>query len=142
LTGDGLKPIPVGVHCTAPGEIMGRKFQDFMREVEAEAHSEGPKAIAELAAFDAHFRLAGELLSLRTARGLTQRQLSDKTGIQQSEISRIEAGHANPTVGTLSALAHGLGAEVRLVAGRKRTARSRVVARLTATSSGVGHRSR
>src|SRR5512142_2284260 len=106
---------------------MGRKFQDFMREVEAEAHREGAKAIAELAAFDAHFRLAGELLSLRKARGLTQRQLSEKTGIQQSEISRIEAAHANPTVGTVSALARALGAEVRLVTARTRSPRSRVV---------------
>ena len=114
---------------------MARKFQDFMREVEAEAHREGPKAITELAAFDAHFRLAGELLSLRRARGLTQRQLSQKTGIQQSEISRIEAAHANPTVGTVSALARALGAEVRLVTARRRTPRSRVVARRTATSS-------
>lgn len=115
---------------------MARKFQDFMREVEAEAHREGPKAVTELATFDAHFRLAGELLSLRKARGVTQRQLSEKTGIQQSEISRIEAAHANPTVGTVSALARALGAEVRLVTARKRTPRSRVVARRTATSSG------
>lgn len=114
---------------------MARKFQDFMREVEAEAHREGPKAVTELAAFDAHFRLAGDLLSLRKARGLTQRQLSDETGIQQSEISRIEAAHANPTMGTVSALARALGAEVRLVTARKRATRSRVVARRTATSS-------
>ncbi|HET7752875.1 MAG TPA: helix-turn-helix transcriptional regulator [Anaeromyxobacteraceae bacterium] len=114
---------------------MARKFQDFMREVEAEAHREGPKAVAELATFDAHFRLAGELLSLRKARGLTQRQLSAKTGIQQSEISRIEAAHSNPTVGTVSALARALGAEVRLVVARKRTPKSRVVVRRTPTSS-------
>lgn len=73
--------------------------------------------------------LAGELLSLRKARGLTQRQLSETTGIQQSEISRIEAAHANPTVGTVSALARALGAEVRLASARERTPRSRVVAR-------------
>lgn len=101
---------------------MSRKFQDFMREVEAEAQREGPKAVAELAAFDAYFRLAGEVLALRKARGLTQRQLSTKTGIQQSEISRIEAAHANPTLGTLSALARALGAEVRLIAGKEREA--------------------
>src|SRR6266545_6284267 len=114
---------------------MSRKFQDFMREVDAEARREGSKAVTELAAFDAHYRLAGELLSLRKARGLTQRQLAQKAGIQQSEISRIEAAHANPTLGTVSALARALGAEVRLVPATKRTARSRVVARRTAASS-------
>lgn len=114
---------------------MSRKFQDFMREVEAEARREGSKAVAELASFDAHFRLAGELLSLRKARGLTQRELSQRTGIQQSEISRIEAAHANPTVVTVSTLARALGAEVRLVTVRKRAPASRVVARRAAASS-------
>ena len=122
---------------------MGRRFQDFMREVETEALREGPKAVEELAAFDAHFRLAGELLSLRKARGITQRRLSEMSGIQQSEISRIEAAHANPTVGTLSALARALGVEVRLVAERRRTARSRVVAsRAAASSAEAAHRAR
>ena len=108
---------------------MTRKFQDFMREVEAEARREGPKAVAELAAFDAHFRVAAQLLALRKARGLTQRQLSEKTGIQQSEISRIEAAHANPTLVTVSVMARALGAEVRVVAGAKTASRSRAVAR-------------
>ncbi len=108
---------------------MTRKFQDFMREVEAEAKREGPKAVAELAAFDAHFRVAGQVLALRKARGLTQRQLSERTGIQQSEISRIEAAHANPTMGTISVIARALGAEVRLVAGSKRRTGTKVVAR-------------
>lgn len=114
---------------------MTRRFQDFMRELEVEARREGPKAVEELAAFDAHFRLAGELLALRKARRLTQRQLSQKAGVQQSEISRIEAAHANPTVGTVSALARALGAEVRLVRTRRRSARSRGLVRRSAASS-------
>ncbi len=114
---------------------MSRKFQDFMREVEAEARREGSKAVAELASFDAHFRLAGELLALRKASGLTQRQLSNKTGIQQSEISRIEAAHGNPTLGTVSVLARALGAEVRLVTRKHRAVSSRVIARRVAASS-------
>lgn len=104
--------------------------------MEAEARREAPSALAELAAFDAHFRLAGEMLALRKARGLSQRQLSQKAGIQQSEISRIEAAHPNPTVSTVSALARALGAEVRLVTRKKeRTARARVAARRSAAPS-------
>lgn len=114
---------------------MSRKFQDFMREVEAEARREGPKAVAELAGFDAHFRLAGQILALRRARGLTQRQLSVKTGIQQSEISRIEAAHANPTMMTVFLLARALGAEVRLVPGKKQPPRAKAALRRAAASS-------
>lgn len=104
---------------------MSRKFSDFMREVEAEARREGPEAVAELAAFDAHFKLAAELILLRKKRGLTQRQLSARSGIQQAEISRIEGGRANPTLETISVLARSLGGELKLAAaasGRRKAA--------------------
>jgi len=91
---------------------MGHKFSDFMRELEEETRGEGPEAVAEAAALDAQFKLATELILLRRQRGLTQRQLSAKSGIQQSEISRIEGGRANPTMSTVSALARALGAEL------------------------------
>jgi len=117
LTFDGLKPI---LHKEERKSPMSRKFQEFMRGVEAEARRAGPEAVAELAAFDAHFRLAGELLALRKSRGLTQRQLAEKTGVQQSEISRIEAAHANPTLETVAVLASALGAEFRLISGSRR----------------------
>lgn len=101
---------------------MTRKFKDFMREVEEEAQREGPHAVAELRAFDAHFKLATELILLRKQCGFTQRQLSTKSGVQQAEISRIEGGRANPTVSTLSALASALGGElgIRIRAANRR----------------------
>jgi transcriptional regulator with XRE-family HTH domain len=101
---------------------LTRKFRDFMREVEEETQREGPQAVAEIKAFDAHLKLAIELILLRRKRGLTQRQLSTRSGVQQAEISRIEGGRANPTVTTLSALASALGAELGI--------------RMLATSSG------
>jgi DNA-binding XRE family transcriptional regulator len=101
---------------------MSLKFSDFMEDLEAEARREGPKAVAEMRAFEAHFRLASELILLRKRRKLTQRQLSTKSGVQQAEISRIEGGRANPTVSTLSALASALGGElgIRISAGSRR----------------------
>ena len=95
-----------------PGVAVTRKFRDFIREVEEEAQREGPQAVAELRAFEVHFKLAAELILLRRQRGLTQRQLATRSGVQQAEISRIEGGRANPTVTTLSALASALGAEL------------------------------
>ncbi len=55
---------------------------------------------------------------LRKRRDLTQRQLAARTGIQQSEISRIEGGRANPTASTLVALARALGGELRILPAR------------------------
>ena len=122
---------------------MSRKFRDFMREVEAEARREGPQAVAELEAFDAHFRLAGEMLALRKARGLTQRQLAQKTGVNQSEISRIEGGSANPTMSTVAVLAGALGAELSVRAqkhGRTAAKRRAVAGGQSATRSAVARR--
>lgn len=96
---------------------MAQKFSDFMQEIEAEARREGPKAVAELRAFEAHFRLAAELILLRKRRKLTQRQLSARSGIQQAEISRIEGGRANPTVATVFALAKALGGDLAIRVG-------------------------
>jgi DNA-binding XRE family transcriptional regulator len=112
---------------------VSTKFSDFMKEVEAEARREGPQAVAELAAFDAHFKLAAELILLRKRRGLSQRQLSAKSGIQQAEISRIEGGRANPTLETISVLARSLGGELKLtaVAAGRRKAAPKVAARQT-----------
>jgi transcriptional regulator with XRE-family HTH domain len=111
LTADVLKHILMpGAHPARVAVAM--KFRDFMREVEEEAQREGPRAVAEMRAFDAHFKLATELILLRKRRKLTQRQLSTKSGVQQAEISRIEGGRANPTVSTLSALASALEAEL------------------------------
>jgi len=91
---------------------MSHKFSDFMKDLEAEARREGPKAVAEMRAFEAHFKLAAELIVLRKRRKITQRQLSARSGIQQAEISRIEGGRANPTIATVFALAKALGGEL------------------------------
>ena len=40
---------------------------------------------------------------------LTQKELAERCGIRQSNISRIENGSCSPTVATLQALASGLG---------------------------------
>ncbi|PPF78903.1 hypothetical protein C5B96_13790 [Subtercola sp. Z020] len=55
------------------------------------------------------------LAAARKARSLTQPALSELTGIQQAEISRIERGTGNPTAATLLRLADALGQRVMLV---------------------------
>ena len=45
---------------------------------------------------------------------MTQKQLSETTGIYQGDISKIERGLSNPSVITLKRLAEGLGAELNI----------------------------
>ena len=56
--------------------------------------------------------VAEAVLSARAAAGLSQKELAAVTGIDQSDISRIERGMANPSVLTLRRLAEGLGMEL------------------------------
>jgi DNA-binding XRE family transcriptional regulator len=86
-------------------------FDQLMHDIEQEAIAEGPKAVAELRSLDSHFHIAGQLLALRHRRGLTQRRLSELSGIQQADISRIERGETQPTTVTAKRLADALGAD-------------------------------
>ncbi len=94
---------------------MGNTFSEFLEEIEAEARAEGPAALAELAVFNERYRLAHALMVRRREAGLTQAKLAKLTGVGQADISRIESGHANPTVSTLAAVAHALGYGIDLV---------------------------
>ena len=49
------------------------------------------------------------IIAARIEQNLTQKELSEKTGIRQSNISRIENGNCSPTVATLQQIADGMG---------------------------------
>lgn len=53
--------------------------------------------------------LGRRLATARQQRHLSQEQLSEISGVQQAEISRIERGRANPTLATLERLTNPLG---------------------------------
>ncbi len=55
-----------------------------------------------------------EIAERRKGIGMTQRDLAEKTGIDQPAISRIESGRANPTITTLEALAAGVDATLSI----------------------------
>ena len=58
--------------------------------------------------------LAENLMKARDSVGITQKQLSEVTGIYQADISKIERGLANPSVSTLKRLADGMGLKLRI----------------------------
>src|SRR5438034_4529632 len=97
------------------GRTMATKFSYFMSELKREADAEGPEAVAELRYFRERFRLARRFAEARRRRGWTQKKLAQKTGIDQSEISNLESGQANPTYKTMYAVAAALGAKIDLV---------------------------
>ena len=57
----------------------------------------------------AEYHIMRALIAARIEEGLTQKELADRSGIRQSNISRIENGTCSPTISTLQALAKGMG---------------------------------
>ena len=97
-------------------ELAGRAkaaWSEDTRRVYEAASSEFAAEVSERAA------LGAALATARKARLLTQPALSELTGIQQAEISRIESGTGNPTAVTLLRLADALGQKLTLVPAKR-----------------------
>ena len=60
------------------------------------------------------FSVMQAMITARKSTGLTQKQLSEKTGITQADISNLESGKANPSLRTLQRLASGMGMKVKI----------------------------
>lgn len=73
----------------------------------------GADAVA-VEVFDRAFALGAALADARRERGLKQRELAERSGVGQGDISRIERGVLAPTTPTLLRLAEGLNARVTI----------------------------
>ena len=49
------------------------------------------------------------IIDARISQNITQKELADRTGIAQTEISRLENGTRNPSIKLLQRLAEGMG---------------------------------
>lgn len=83
-----------------------RGFREFWAEERARAAKKGK--LAEFDAWGERFRIARLLCQRRLDCGLSQKELARRTGIAQTEISRLERGEGNPTLRTLSTIANAM----------------------------------
>ncbi len=91
---------------------MGRTLSDYLQQSER-ANSAG--VLEARAVFAQAYSIARQVVELREKHSMTQVELSERTGIPQAQISRIERGGISPTSGTLAKIAEALGADLRLV---------------------------
>ncbi len=63
----------------------------------------------------ANIAVGNALLAARARAAMSQVELASKTGINQADISRIERGLSNPSIGTLQRLAVALGSELKVL---------------------------
>lgn len=81
-------------------------------DLEAETVYEEGKTLSESPALE---QIASSAVAkARAFRGLSQKQLAELSGIDQSDISKIERGLANPSVSTLNRIANAVGGNLSI----------------------------
>ena len=61
-----------------------------------------------------HLEVAHAVAAARAIAGISQKQLAELSGIDQSDISKIERGIANPSLATLDRIAKALGGQLAI----------------------------
>lgn len=89
-----------------PDDGLQRLLQRLAAQVEAAETPLDAVVLQERAA------LAAALFSLRSARGLSQAELGQLSGVEQADISRIERAQIDPRTSTLLRLVAGLDAQL------------------------------
>lgn len=119
---------PASQFSTTPAELLVHDFN-----VKCEPDSDIDDLISELSnesdsfagEMTAAFEWASENLydesvltvaKLRLSKGFSQKQLADKVGTSQSQLSRIESGSQDPTYASMRRLAEALGVDLSVVA--------------------------
>lgn len=88
---------------------MGKNFRETLNE-----QLRDPEFKAEWDALEPERQIMRAIVEGRDEQALTQKQLSEMTGITQADISRFENGTGNPSLRTLKRLAEGLGMSLKV----------------------------
>ena len=88
---------------------MSTKFNDFLQE-----QLQDPEFRKEYEALQPEHAVVQAIIDARTNAGLTQKELSERTGIAQGDISKLENGNANPSIRTLQRLAAAMGMTLKV----------------------------
>lgn len=80
-----------------------KTLNDFMED-----QLQDPAFQAEYEKIQPELDVIRALVDARTSQNMTQKQLAEKTGINQADISKIENGTRNPSLNLLKRLAEGL----------------------------------
>lgn len=85
------------------------EFRDFLNEQleDAEFREEYDNMSPE-------FDIIRAMVKARKENNITQKELSERTGITQADISRIENGTRNPSLNMIKRLAKGMGMRLKL----------------------------
>lgn len=88
---------------------MTRKFDDYLNE-----RLKDDNFKEEYDKLDDEYSFAIALIEARNKKKLSQKQLAEKTGMTQADISKIESGNRNLSIRTLQRLADGLDMDLKI----------------------------
>ncbi|WP_294562470.1 helix-turn-helix transcriptional regulator [uncultured Traorella sp.] len=88
---------------------MTRKFDDYLNE-----RLKDDNFKEEYDKLDNEYSFAIALIEARNKKKLSQKQLAEKTGMTQADISKIESGNRNLSIRTLQRLADGLDMDLKI----------------------------
>ena len=91
------------------GVITMSDFKNYLAQ-----QMEDPAFAAEYEAQRPEYEAIRAVIAARLACNMTQKELAEKTGIRQSNISRIENGSASAMIETLARIAAGLGKQLKI----------------------------
>lgn len=81
-----------------------RRFDDMLAE-----QLKDEKFKKEYEAIQPEMDVIRAIVDARTSQNLTQKELAERTGINQADISKLENGTRNPSIKLLKRLAEGMG---------------------------------
>ncbi|MCX4376256.1 MAG: helix-turn-helix transcriptional regulator [Lachnospiraceae bacterium] len=75
---------------------------------------QNPEFVKEYETVQPEMDVIRAIIDARTSQNLTQKQLAERTGINQADISKLENGTRNPSLNLLKRLADGMGMVLKI----------------------------
>ncbi len=85
------------------------KFKDHLKE-----QLKDPEFRSEYEALEPEYTIIRQIIRARSESNMTQKELAERSGIKQGNISRLERGTYNPSLSSLKKIAKGLGKELHI----------------------------
>lgn len=84
-------------------------FQKFLDQALDKVDLTVVEKTSEIETYDINAEVRDLIIAARSASNLTQKQLAQRSGVSQANISKIENGNYHPTLSTLKRIADALG---------------------------------
>ena len=73
-----------------------------------------PEFVKEYEALGEEYEIVRQIIHARIKAGLTQKELAERIGTRQSNVSRIENGNSNPSIAILKRIAEATGTKLQI----------------------------